>query len=207
MKHMKFVFAALAALLIGTAAADNIYVAIPNASSMKIDGTSTIHDWTVESKVIGGRMELDSNFPLDPSKEAPKDLKLKPTVKVLIPVRQLKSGKSVMDTVMHNAMKAEEFPSIEYTLLEMKPEGKADNGMKFSTKGIIKCAGVTRTNDFDVVMSKVENNKIKVSGTTKLKMTDFGIEPPAPKIALGAIKTADDVKLTFEWITAEKKAE
>jgi hypothetical protein len=40
-----------------------------------------------------------------------------------------------------------------------------------------------------------------------VKMTDFGIEPPAPKIALGAIKTSDDVKLTFEWITAPKKAE
>lgn len=205
---MKFVFAVVAALLITTARADNnIYVAIPNASSMKIDGTSTIHDWTVESKVIGGRMELDSNFPLDPAKEAPKDLKLTPKVKVLIPVRQLKSGKSVMDTVMHNAMKAEEFPSIEYTLLEMTPQGKADNGMKFATKGIIKCSGVTKTNDFDVVMTKIEDNKLKVTGTTKMKMTDFGIEPPAPKIALGAIKTSDDVKLTFEWITAPKKAE
>src|SRR3954470_18913258 len=112
MKHMKFVFAALAALFIGTAAADNIYVAIPNASSMKIDGTSTIHDWTVESKVIGGTMELDSNFPLDPTQEPPKDLKLTPKVNVFIPVRQLKSNHSTMDTVMHNNMNAETNPKI-----------------------------------------------------------------------------------------------
>src|SRR5687768_6265919 len=79
-------------------------------SSMKIDGTSTVHDWTVESRVIGGVIELDSNFPLDPSKEPPKALKLTPKVEVKIPVRQLKSGKSPMDTVMHNAMNVEKHP-------------------------------------------------------------------------------------------------
>jgi polyisoprenoid-binding protein YceI len=205
---MKLVLAALAALLITTARAETItYVAQPNASMMKIDGTSTIHDYTVESKVIGGTMELDSNFPLDPTKDAPKDLKVTPKVNVKIPVRQLKSGKSLMDTVMHNAMKAEQHPTIEYTLLEMTPKGKANGAMAFGTKGVIKCAGVAKTNEFDVIMSKVEDNKIKVTGSTKVKMTDFGIEPPAPKIALGAIKTSDDVKLTFEWITAPKKAE
>jgi polyisoprenoid-binding protein YceI len=85
----------------------------------------------------------------------------------------------------------------------MTPKGKADNGIKFGTKGTITCNGVTKTNEFDVVMSK-EGDKIKVSGTTKCKMTDFNIQPPAPKIALGAIKTADDVKLTFEWLTQKK---
>lgn len=197
-----------AALFIGALHAETVrYTPIPNASSMKIDGTSTIHDWTVECKVIGGFMELESNFPLDPAQEAPKDLKVSPKVEVVIPVRQLKSGKSMMDTVMHNAMKAEQNPKIEYKLLEMTPKGKADSGMKFGTKGTITCSGVTKTNEFDVVISKVEGGKLKVSGVTKVKMTDFGIEPPAPKIALGAIKTADDVKLTFEWLTQPKAKE
>jgi polyisoprenoid-binding protein YceI len=156
--------------------------------------------------VIGGMMQLDSNFPLDPAQEPPKDLKVTPKVDVIIPVRQLKSGKSLMDTVMHNAMNAETNPTIKYTLLEMTPKGKADNGIKFGTKGTITCNGVTKTNEFEVVMSKVEGNKIKVSGTTKVKMTDFNIEPPAPKIALGAIKTSPDVTLTFDWLTQEKAA-
>lgn len=195
-------------MLAAAAQAENVtYQAIPNASSMKLEGTSTMHDWTVESKLIGGRITMDSNMPLDPTKDAPKDLTVKPEVKVMIPVRQLKSGKSLMDTVMHGAMKADDFPTIEYTLLEMKPAGKDANGMKFNTTGTIKCAGVTRTNSFDVVMTKVEGDKLKVSGTTKVKMTDFGISPPAPKIALGAITTGDDVKLTFDWLTAQKKAQ
>jgi hypothetical protein len=180
------------------------YQALPRGSVMKINGTSTIHDWEVECQVIGGKMELDSNFPLDPTQEPPKELKVTPKVEVSIPVRQLKSGKSMMDTVMHNAMNAETNTTIKYTLLEMKPMGKADKGLKFATKGTITCNGVTQTNAFDVVMTKVDEKKIKVSGSTKVKMTDFKISPPAPKIALGAIKTADDVKLTFEWLTQQK---
>ena len=54
------------------------------------------------------------------------------------------------------------------------------------------------------MITKVDDKKLKVAGATKLKMTDFKIDPPAPKIALGAIKTGDDVKLTFEWLTQVK---
>lgn len=206
MKATRLLLKTAAALLLAvTLHAETVtYMAVPRGSSMKINGTSTIHDWEVISQVIGGKMELDSNFPLDPSQEPPKELKVTPKVDVTIPVRQLKSGKSLMDTVMHNAMNAETQPSIKYTLLEMTPKGKADTGLKFGTKGTITCNGVTRTNAFDVIMTKVDEKKIKVTGSTAVKMTDFKIPPPAPKIALGAIKTGDDVKLTFEWLTQQK---
>ena len=39
------------------------YEAEPGGSKMKINGTSTLHDWTVECGVIGGFMELDATFP------------------------------------------------------------------------------------------------------------------------------------------------
>ena len=48
--------------------------------------------------------------------------------------------------------------------------------------------------------------KYKVTGSTNLKMTSFKVEPPAPKIALGMIKTGDDVKLIFDWMLAQRKA-
>jgi hypothetical protein len=36
-------------------------------------------------------------------------------------------------------------------------------------------------------------------------MTSFQIDPPAPSIALGLIKTGDDVSLRFEWVVAPTK--
>ena len=35
-------------------------------------------------------------------------------------------------------------------------------------------------------------------------MTSFQIDPPAPKIALGLIKTGDDVSIHFEWVVAAR---
>lgn len=204
MKALRILTAA--AVLTAASLQAEIYQASPRGSSMKIAGTSTMHDWTVESLVIGGTIEVDSSFPLDVTKEPPKDAKLTPKVDVKIPVRQIKSGKSLMDTVMHGAMKAEEHPWINYTLTEMTVKGKEGDGIKFATTGVIKCAGQSKTNSFDVIMTRVDDKSLKFSGTTKLKMTDFGITPPAPKIALGAIKTGDDVALTFEWVTRQKPA-
>jgi hypothetical protein len=54
-------------------------------------------------------------------------------------------------------------------------------------------------------MHRTDKTKLKFAGTVSVKMTSFGIQPPAPKIALGLISTGDDVKLTFEWLTARKQ--
>lgn len=176
-------------------------------SKVRIDGTSTIHEWFVESKLIGGYMEWESSFPLDPSVEKPPALKVKPKVEVKIPVNSLKSGKPAMDSVMHAAMKKEEHPVIKYKLSEMTlKEGprRAGDPLRFDTKGELTVSGVTKTQAMEVVVERIEQNQLKVTGTAAVKMTDFGIKPPAPKIALGLISTGDDVKITFEWKTAVK---
>jgi len=34
-------------------------------------------------------------------------------------------------------------------------------------------------------------------------MTDHGIKPPSPALAMGLIKTGDDVKVSLEWVLAK----
>jgi polyisoprenoid-binding protein YceI len=201
---------ALILLLAGAASAENWarYEALPG-SKVRIEGTSTMHDWSVAGGIVGGHMELDSSFPLDTSLGKIPDLKVKPEVQVTIPVRSLKSGKSLMDSVMHNAMKQEQHTNIVYRLLEMRPsnqEHKPATPFQFDATGALTVAGVTRTNTMLVSIEPIERTKLKVTGSTTVKMTDFGITPPAPKLALGAIKTGDDVKIFFEWVTAQRKA-
>ena len=57
---------------------------------------------------------------------------------------------------------------------------------------------------FPVDVLPMAGDKIKISGNTSLKMTDFKIEPPAPTLGLGALKTGDEVKISFEWILGLK---
>jgi polyisoprenoid-binding protein YceI len=178
------------------------YSPVPNSSKLRMDGTSTIHDWNAETAIIGGFLELEATFPDASGKSAPAAVKPKVEVKIL--VRSLKSsGGKRMDAVMQEHMKAEQHKVIEYRVLELAP--KAGAAGQFDAKGALTIAGVTRTNTMPVTIERFENTKLKVKGTAALKMTDFGIQPPAPEIlGLSVIKTGDDVKLTFEWVTEPK---
>lgn len=182
-----------------------VYKAQPN-SKMKIDGTSTIHDWTVESGIIGGSFEVDSKFPLDPDvKTPPAKGKINAKATITIPVSSLKSGKNPMDQVMRQAMNAEANPKITYALKEFNFVGQDEksSAWKFETKGDLTVSGVTKPVAFDVLLDRVSKVRLKFAGSTKVKMTDYSIQPPSPKIALGAIKTGDEVVLSWEWVVAK----
>ncbi len=200
--------AALITSVVTAQAADwKYYASQPVGTKMKVDGTSTVHDWTIETSLVGGAMELPPGFPMDPSVASIPEVKETPKVKILIPVRRLASGKQAMDNVMQQAMNAESEPMIQFNLTELKPnnEGrKAGDPLSFNTKGKLTVSGKTKEIDLPVTFHPQDDGKLKVSGETKVKMSDFGIDPPAPKVALGLIKTGDEVKVSFDWLTAPK---
>src|ERR1041384_6093436 len=82
-------------------------------SEVKLDGTSTVHDWTVKSKAVAGTIEFQSEYPLDPAKPNP-ETKVTPKVQVSIPVSSILSGKKLMDEIMHDALKIKNNPEIKY---------------------------------------------------------------------------------------------
>ena len=94
MKTLRLSVFAVTALLLAAAlyAAElTKFTALPG-SKVKIDGTSSLHDWTVEGGIIAGVMELDSAFTADPTKAKPGKLDAK--VEATIPVRTIKSSKT-----------------------------------------------------------------------------------------------------------------
>ena len=176
-------------------------------SKVILDGTSSVHDWTVESAIIGGSMELG----FDPANPTPGKVPAK--VSAVIPVRSLHSKGKLdpkrMDEVMHETMKIQTAPRIEYRLTELvlkEAPKTATDPLKFDSKGEISMAGVTNQIAMPVTMERLEGNKLKTKGAVTLKMTSFGMKPPAPKILLGMISTGDDVKVTFEWLTQKAEA-
>ena len=74
----------------------------------------------------------------------------------------------------------------------------------FDSKGELAVAGVTNSISMPVNVTPMADKKLKITGNTTVKMTSFKIDPPAPKIAMGMIKTGDDVKLIFDWIVAQR---
>ncbi|MBI1841064.1 MAG: YceI family protein [Verrucomicrobia bacterium] len=195
----------LAGGLAASAQSLTLYKAQSSGSSVKIDGSSTIHNWTVEGKIIGGQFEVDPAFPLGGTPPAGK---VNAKAKATIPVRSLKSGKATMDDVMQEHMKAKEFPKIDYELVGMNLKDSpksASDPLMFDAQGKLTISGVTRTNAMLVTCDRADVSKLKFKSVANLKMTDYGISPPAPNIALGLIKTGDDIKVTIEWVTVLPK--
>ena len=85
-----------------------------------------------------------------------------------------------------------------------KPRTK-DGAFVFDTTGELAIAGVTNKVSMPVNITPLDDGKaLHIIGNTKVKMTDFKIEPPSPK-GLGLfIKTGDDVKVIFDWTVEQK---
>ena len=186
-----------------------------SGSKMRLEGTSNIHDWQVESSLIAGSLEVGPNFPLEPAQNVTPG-KVEAKGEAWVTVRSLKSfekdGKPYsdkMDEVMYGKMKMDEYPKIIYRLTELtlkEPAKSKDAPYVFEAKGDLAVAGVTNSITMPVNVLPMGEKKIKISGSTSVKMTQFKIEPPAPKMALGMIKTGDDVKIIFDWMVAPKTA-
>jgi len=181
----------------------------PKGNKVRIEGTSTMHPWQVESAIIGGTAEVGSNFPLKSGAEV-KPGPVEAKVDVFIPVRQLKSiekdgkpYKTAMDNRMYEAMREAENKRITYSLtsLTLKEAPKsAELPYQFEATGELCVAGATNKITMPVMVTPLDESQVKFAGSTTVKMTDFNIEPIN---FLGLIKTGDEVKLFFEW-TAKK---
>jgi polyisoprenoid-binding protein YceI len=190
------------------------YNAQPRGNSVRVDGTSTAHDWEMEGGIIGGYLEFGSGVTLDKTQAAPtglQDDKIPAKAHVIIPVSTIHSKADhlpgVMDDLMQKAMKADDFPRVEFTLTEMTFKGPHVAGKPFDLEaaGELVIAGATNKVSFPITVEPLDEGKIKVSGSAPVKMTAYGLSPPAPVLAGGALRCGDDVKIQFDWILKEKK--
>jgi hypothetical protein len=166
------------------------FYALPG-SKVRIEGTSSLHPWEVNGSIIGGSVDQWGPAWADVRKAAAR-----------IPIRTLKSYQKAMDEVLQATMEMSRFPNIDYELikLEWKSTPKMDQ-IEYEATGSLTIHGITVTNTMPVTFVNVDNlAKLKISGTTPLKMTDFGIKPVDVNLGIGHITTGDDVTVSFEWL-------
>lgn len=179
------------------------YDAQPGGGKVKIEGTSSVHDWTMESPVIGGFLEVAPGFPESALKGG---AAAKPKLEVFIPVRTLKSYNKRMDEVYQEHMEEPKFKRMEYKLTELKPKGDAPKNGKceFDAVGTLTVHGKTQTLTIPVTIEKVGDKQLKVAGSTPLKMSDYDVKPPNPTIGPAQITTGDEIKVSLEWTVVQK---
>ncbi len=194
-------------------AADATLLVSKPGSKMRIEGTSSFHDWQAETPFIAGSLDAGADFPTDPG-QAVSAGKVNGKAEIFVSVRSLKSVKpngkpydDKMDEVMWDKLKAQQNPKIIYRTSELvlkeAPKSK-DAPYVLDSKGELLVGGVTNRISMPVNVMPLGDKRLKISGSTKVKMTDFGIKPVEKSIGPITIKTGDDVKILFEWVVGPK---
>ena len=179
---------------------------------MRLEGTSTVHDWQVEGPLIGGFLEVGPKFPTEPGQAATAG-KMEAKADVFVPVRSLRSIEKdgtaysdKMNEVMYEKLKQSANPKILFHLtdLELKEPAKAkDAPYVFEAKGDLAVAGKTNKITFPLNIIPLGDKKLKINGTASIKMSDYGVEAP---VLIGILSTGDEVKLKFTWMVIQRAA-
>jgi len=185
----------LTALILALPAQAELYKAKFGLSKLTINGNSSVHKWKVETKVIGGFLNVDSAA-------LGKTGTTKANGTVIVPVRQLKSGKKRMDEVMHAAMNEPKHKLIKFTITSLEVKTVKVGVSTCAGSGAIEINGIKKPLAFDVTIAN-KDGQMTVSGLVPIKMTDFGITPPSPKLPTGSIQTDSEVEISFDWVVAK----
>lgn len=156
-------------------------------SILKVEGTCNLHDWHCD-------VELDQTiieFSEVDGKLLPQQLKFE------IPVKNMDSGKGMMNKLMYKSMKEKDYSSIIYQLDEVKLVANCPAGIlaRFITVGQLEIAGVKKQVEMTVDMVKNTEGELRLEGNKVIKMTDYGIDPP--KAMFGTITTGDAITVSF----------
>jgi polyisoprenoid-binding protein YceI len=208
----------MAAALAVQAADGTITYSSTRGSSVSIEGTANmIHTtWWVKGTLIAGSLQVGPGFPTEPGQAVTPGKVQAQATNVFIRVKSLRStekdGKPYsdsMDDVMYDHFKADKYPLISYRLKELTlkeaPKSK-DAPYVFDSMGELTIAGITKALSMAVNVLPLEGKKLKITGSTTVKMSDYKVGPVEkviPVLNVG-IKTGDAVKLDFEWMLMQR---
>ncbi|NJW52330.1 YceI family protein [Salinimicrobium oceani] len=159
------------------------------ASNLKVEGTSNVHDWEIAAKELQGAIKV---------KIEDGQLVQLDQLDFAVVAESLKSGKGGMDKNTYKALKTENHKRITYQLTKVNNlDCTSKTSCKISTTGVLTIAG-TKQNVEMVFDAKVAGDKITLSGSKKIKMTDYKVDPPTAMF--GTITTGDDVTIKFQTV-------
>lgn len=176
---MKKLFLAALFLFAISASSQQVKVfADKKASSISYTMHHPLHDWEGVSR------ELNSVILTDASKNAISQ------VAVSVKLSSFNSKNANRDSHMIEVTEGLKYPNVTFSSSEIQQQGD-----KLLVKGTLSFHGVNRNISFEA-QRKRSGDKLEISGSFKLKMTQFNIEPPS----LMAISTDDEFKISFKAV-------
>jgi hypothetical protein len=157
-------------------------------ASILIKGTSTLHDWEMKSNegkcealfILGANNKLNSLTAL----------------KFNLLSKTLKSGNGMMDNNTYKALKTDAHATISFVVSSASVTQVDQFNYQIKCQGKLTIAGTTKDTEL-LAVGKVNpaDNSLNISGTKKMKMTEYNVQPPT--VMMGTIKTGDEISITY----------
>lgn len=164
--------------------------ALTDASTLQVDGTSSLHDWTCNAPGVTGWIDAETAEGAPPALTA---------AEITVPAA-LDCKNGTMDKKTRKALGADAHPTIRFVLDGATVKPGAGTAFTVQARGRLTVAGAERRVAFTAEGRTLADGAIRLTGTLPLVMSDFGIEPPTAM--LGTLKTGDDVVVHFDVVAA-----
>lgn len=174
-------------------------IEIEEGGRLWIEGSAKIVDYSCRARQLSGNGKIKNAA--DPQENVKGHGAV--SIRVSIPVGSLECGKKKMNRDLYDALKAEEYPTIHYQLLDAQLgdstlSESADGRMNIQTLGILEIAGKTDTTRVMVQGHLLNDNRFRVEGSKQINMETFHIEPPSAMF--GLIKASRELTVNFDVI-------
>lgn len=152
---------------------------IAEGSKITVSGTSNLHDWTM----LANNFTCEAIFKMKSGQV--QDLN---SLNFILPVTNLKSKETLMDTRAYKALKADKFNQITFKLTDAMVVQKT-----IKATGNLTIAGITQQITIQGAYSLNNEGTITLTGNEPVKMSDYGMK--APSFMLGALRTGNEVTI------------
>ena len=169
-------------------------------SKVMVRGHSTLHNWSVKSSTLSGKMILSGHWPTASGQGMTIDL-----LQVAIPVSTLKGsdGSGMTHTIMH-ALHRRKHPNITFILTHAKLQDAKptkSGAYIFYAVGLLKINGIMRKEPMTLRVFPHRGGKVTVETRVKLKMRDFAVTPPTAMF--GIIRSGNRITVSAAWQLAQ----
>jgi polyisoprenoid-binding protein YceI len=171
--------------------AQSAYQLDADQTEVSVDGTSTLHDWTMTLEK--GRSAGSATFTINGASFTGIE-----ALQLTFEAGGLKSGKVPMDNNAYRALKTDEHPEIKFEFKEMKEIKAADDGFLTTVMADLTIAGFTNPVTTIATCAVQSDTALICTGSHAIKMTDFEIDPPT--VMLGSVKTGDDLTINYRAV-------
>ena len=159
---------------------------VPSLSRVGFDAKSTLHDFSGVTQKVEGELVVDLSKP-----------GAAPQGQIRVDSASLDTGLADRDEGMRELLESAKQKQVTFTwsAFEAQAVDVEKQLVTGTARGKLAIRGVEREIAMPVKVSVDASKRVSVDGEAKIKLTDFGIEPPSQ---LGMIEVEDELRL---WIS------